>query len=33
VRATRAGVQGVALTEHHFSGYNTYGNNFMLART
>ena len=31
VRATRAGVQGVALTEHHFSGYNTYGNNFMLA--
>jgi alkanesulfonate monooxygenase SsuD/methylene tetrahydromethanopterin reductase-like flavin-dependent oxidoreductase (luciferase family) len=31
VRATTAGVQGVALTEHHFSGYNTYGNNFMLA--
>jgi alkanesulfonate monooxygenase SsuD/methylene tetrahydromethanopterin reductase-like flavin-dependent oxidoreductase (luciferase family) len=31
VRATRAGVAGVALTEHHFSGYNTYGNNFMLA--
>src|SRR5882762_1431976 len=31
VRATRAGVHGVALTEHHFSGYNTYGNNFMLA--
>jgi alkanesulfonate monooxygenase SsuD/methylene tetrahydromethanopterin reductase-like flavin-dependent oxidoreductase (luciferase family) len=31
VRATRAGVQGIALTEHHFSGYNTYGNNFMLA--
>ncbi|MHA6763781.1 LLM class flavin-dependent oxidoreductase [Streptacidiphilus sp. PAMC 29251] len=31
VRATEAGVQGIALTEHHFSGYNTYGNNFMLA--
>jgi alkanesulfonate monooxygenase SsuD/methylene tetrahydromethanopterin reductase-like flavin-dependent oxidoreductase (luciferase family) len=31
VRAATAGVQGVALTEHHFSGYNTYGNNFMLA--
>ena len=31
VRAARAGVQGIALTEHHFSGYNTYGNNFMLA--
>jgi alkanesulfonate monooxygenase SsuD/methylene tetrahydromethanopterin reductase-like flavin-dependent oxidoreductase (luciferase family) len=31
VRATRAGVHGIALTEHHFSGYNTYGNNFMLA--
>jgi alkanesulfonate monooxygenase SsuD/methylene tetrahydromethanopterin reductase-like flavin-dependent oxidoreductase (luciferase family) len=31
VRATKAGVQGIALTEHHFSGYNTYGNNFLLA--
>ncbi|HEX3784545.1 MAG TPA: LLM class flavin-dependent oxidoreductase [Pseudonocardiaceae bacterium] len=31
LRATRAGVQGIALTEHHFSGYNTYGNNFLLA--
>ena len=31
VRATRAGIDGIALTEHHFSGYNTYGNNFMLA--
>jgi alkanesulfonate monooxygenase SsuD/methylene tetrahydromethanopterin reductase-like flavin-dependent oxidoreductase (luciferase family) len=31
VQATEAGVQGIALTEHHFSGYNTYGNNFMLA--
>ena len=31
VQATKAGVHGIALTEHHFSGYNTYGNNFMLA--
>jgi alkanesulfonate monooxygenase SsuD/methylene tetrahydromethanopterin reductase-like flavin-dependent oxidoreductase (luciferase family) len=31
IRATTGGVQGVALTEHHFSGYNTYGNNFVLA--
>ena len=31
VRATTAGVSAIALTEHHFSGYNTYGNNFMLA--
>src|SRR5882757_3649356 len=31
IQATKAGVQGIALTEHHFSGYNTYGNNFMLA--
>jgi len=31
VTAVEAGVQGIALTEHHFSGYNTYGNNFMLA--
>jgi alkanesulfonate monooxygenase SsuD/methylene tetrahydromethanopterin reductase-like flavin-dependent oxidoreductase (luciferase family) len=31
LRATRAGVEGLLLTEHHFSGYNTYGNNFMMA--
>lgn len=31
VRATHAGFAGVSLTEHHFSGYNTYGDNFMLA--
>jgi len=31
VRATTAGFAGVTLTEHHFSGYNTYGDNFMLA--
>jgi alkanesulfonate monooxygenase SsuD/methylene tetrahydromethanopterin reductase-like flavin-dependent oxidoreductase (luciferase family) len=31
LRATREGFDGIALTEHHFSGYNTYGNNFMLA--
>jgi alkanesulfonate monooxygenase SsuD/methylene tetrahydromethanopterin reductase-like flavin-dependent oxidoreductase (luciferase family) len=31
LRASRAGVQGIALTEHHFSGYNTYGDNFLLA--
>src|SRR5882757_10644018 len=31
VRATEAGVHGIALTEHHFSGYNTYGSNFLLA--
>lgn len=31
VRATHAGFSGVSLTEHHFSGYNTYGDNFMLA--
>ena len=31
VRAAQAGFQGIALTEHLFSGYNTYGNNFMLA--
>jgi len=31
VRATEAGVRGIALTEHHFSGYNTYGSNFLLA--
>ncbi|MFJ6084965.1 LLM class flavin-dependent oxidoreductase [Streptomyces sp. NPDC092369] len=31
IKATRAGVQGLLLTEHHFSGYNTYGNNFMMS--
>jgi len=31
IRATTAGFAGVTLTEHHFSGYNTYGDNFMLA--
>jgi alkanesulfonate monooxygenase SsuD/methylene tetrahydromethanopterin reductase-like flavin-dependent oxidoreductase (luciferase family) len=31
VRATEAGFEGITLTEHHFSGYNTYGDNFMLA--
>ncbi|MFI6316016.1 LLM class flavin-dependent oxidoreductase [Nonomuraea sp. NPDC050556] len=31
VEATRAGFHGVVLTEHHFSGYNTYGDNFMFA--
>lgn len=31
VRATTGGFSGITLTEHHFSGYNTYGDNFMLA--
>lgn len=31
ITATEAGFDGIALTEHHFSGYNTYGNNFMMA--
>ncbi len=31
VRAGQAGFQGIALTEHHFSGSSAYGNNFMLA--
>lgn len=31
VRATHSGFSGITLTEHHFSGYNTYGDNFMLA--
>jgi alkanesulfonate monooxygenase SsuD/methylene tetrahydromethanopterin reductase-like flavin-dependent oxidoreductase (luciferase family) len=31
VRATDSGFAGITLTEHHFSGYNTYGDNFMLA--
>lgn len=31
LEATEAGFHGVVLTEHHFSGYNTYGDNFMFA--
>ncbi|QCX82756.1 Limonene 1,2-monooxygenase (plasmid) [Streptomyces sp. YIM 121038] len=31
VTATDAGLDGVVLTEHHFSGYNTYGDNFLFA--
>lgn len=31
VTATEAGFDGIALTEHHFSDYNTYGNPFMVA--
>ncbi|TCO62758.1 LLM class flavin-dependent oxidoreductase [Actinocrispum wychmicini] len=31
LEATSAGFHGIALTEHHFSGYNTYGDNFMFA--
>jgi len=31
IEATQAGFDGIALTEHHFSDYNTYGNNFMMA--
>lgn len=29
--AVDAGFDGLCLTEHHFSGYNTYGNNFMFG--
>ena len=31
VRATHAGFVGVGLTEHHFSEFNTYGSNLMMA--
>jgi alkanesulfonate monooxygenase SsuD/methylene tetrahydromethanopterin reductase-like flavin-dependent oxidoreductase (luciferase family) len=31
VRATHRGVAGVTLTEHHFSGYNTYGSNLLMT--
>ncbi len=31
LRATEAGFDGVALTEHHASGYNTFGDNMMMA--
>jgi alkanesulfonate monooxygenase SsuD/methylene tetrahydromethanopterin reductase-like flavin-dependent oxidoreductase (luciferase family) len=29
--ADRSGFEGIALTEHHFDNYNTYGNAFMMA--
>jgi alkanesulfonate monooxygenase SsuD/methylene tetrahydromethanopterin reductase-like flavin-dependent oxidoreductase (luciferase family) len=28
---TEAGFDGIALTEHHVSGYNTFGDNIMMA--
>ncbi|EUC18800.1 LLM class flavin-dependent oxidoreductase [Paraburkholderia hospita] len=31
VRADQAGFRGIALTNHHFSNYNTYGNSFMFG--
>ena len=31
IRATEAGFDGIALTEHHVSGYNTFGDNLMMA--
>lgn len=31
IRATEAGFDGVALTEHHASGYNTFGDNMMMG--
>ena len=31
IRATEAGFDGIALTEHHASGYNTFGDNVMMA--
>lgn len=31
IRATDAGFDGIALTEHHVSGYNTFGDNLMMA--
>jgi alkanesulfonate monooxygenase SsuD/methylene tetrahydromethanopterin reductase-like flavin-dependent oxidoreductase (luciferase family) len=31
LRATEAGFDGIALTEHHVSGYNTFGDNIMMA--
>jgi alkanesulfonate monooxygenase SsuD/methylene tetrahydromethanopterin reductase-like flavin-dependent oxidoreductase (luciferase family) len=31
IRATEAGFDGIALTEHHASGYNTFGDNMMMA--
>jgi hypothetical protein len=29
LRVTEAGFDGIALTEHHVSGYNTFGDNIM----
>ncbi len=31
IRATEAGFDGIALTEHHASGYNTFGDNVVMA--
>src|SRR3954447_18558751 len=31
LRATEAGFDGIALTEHHVSGYNTFGDNIVMA--
>jgi alkanesulfonate monooxygenase SsuD/methylene tetrahydromethanopterin reductase-like flavin-dependent oxidoreductase (luciferase family) len=31
IRVTEAGFDGIALTEHHVSGYNTFGDNLMMA--
>ncbi|WP_288829449.1 LLM class flavin-dependent oxidoreductase [uncultured Paraburkholderia sp.] len=31
IKADRAGFRGIALTHHHFSNYNTYGNSFMFG--
>lgn len=31
LHATEAGFDGIALTEHHVSGYNTFGDNMMMA--
>jgi alkanesulfonate monooxygenase SsuD/methylene tetrahydromethanopterin reductase-like flavin-dependent oxidoreductase (luciferase family) len=31
LRATEAGFDGVALTEHHVSGYNTFGDNIVMT--
>ncbi|WP_341317495.1 LLM class flavin-dependent oxidoreductase [Paraburkholderia sp. IMGN_8] len=31
IRADQAGFRGIALTHHHFSNYNTYGNSFVFG--
>jgi alkanesulfonate monooxygenase SsuD/methylene tetrahydromethanopterin reductase-like flavin-dependent oxidoreductase (luciferase family) len=31
IRVTDAGFDGIALTEHHVSGYNTFGDNILMA--
>ncbi len=31
LRVTEAGFDGIALTEHHVSGYNTFSDNIMMA--